>query len=165
MSPLGKLPVKISSNTYKDDIHSQVDGIPLSWRTCIGLSIIPHSYPALITELFEDQVKAMEGESFHIEFTEEAKPFCVKTPQRKFKNRTQETLETQGIIITPVTHPTEWPIVVTPNKGSDSIQMCVDLSHLNCYMKCERYHSATPAQAVYKDGCQKGVSSVGKVLQ
>ena len=54
----------------------------------------------------------MEGESFHIELTEEAKPFCVKTPRaipyacgEKLKAEL-ETLEAQGII-TPVTHPTE----------------------------------------------------------
>jgi hypothetical protein len=60
-----------------------------------------------------------------------------------------EVLQEQGII-TPVTYPTEWcaPIVVTPKKESDSIRMCVDLTHLNHHMKRERYHSSTPAQAV-----------------
>ena len=53
-------------------------------------------------------------------------------------------------IITPVTVPTEWcaPIVVTPKKDTDAIKLCVDLSHLNKYVKRERYQSATPAQAV-----------------
>ena len=31
---------------------------------------------------------------------------------------------------------------------ADHIQMCVDLSHLNRYVKHGCYHSATPAQAV-----------------
>ena len=95
----------------------------------------------------------MEGESFHIELTEEAKPFCVKTPRaipyacREKLKAELETLEAQGII-TPVTHPTEWcaPIVVTPKKDSGDIRMCVDLSHLNRYVKRERYHSATLKQ-------------------
>jgi hypothetical protein len=105
--------------------------------------------------VFDDQVKPMEGESFHIKLTDEFKPFCVKTPRtipfayREKLKLELETLQNQGII-TPVTHPTEWcaPIVVTPKKDSDSIRLCVDLSHLNRYVKRERYHSATPAQAV-----------------
>ena len=40
------------------------------------------------------------------------------------------------------------PIVVTPKKDSDNIRMCVDLSHLNKYVKRERYQSPTPSQAV-----------------
>ena len=46
----------------------------------------------------------------------------------------------QGVI-TPVTEPTEWcaPIVVTPKKGTDKIRMCVDLSHLNRFVKRKRY--------------------------
>jgi len=114
-----------------------VNGIFLSWRACIGLNILPQHYPLpsvkavqtssrptqpeqaisddLISEfptVFEDCVKAMEGESFHIELTEEAKSFCVKTPRaipyacREKLKAEPETLEAQGII-TPVTHPTE----------------------------------------------------------
>ena len=83
----------------------------------------------------------MDGEKFHITLTEGAKPFCIKTPRTvlfayrdKLKAELQ-ILETQAII-TPVTYPTEWctPFVVTPNKDSDNIRMCVDLSHLN---KCD----------------------------
>ena len=184
ISPLGKMPVTISvgSNTYKDDIHiyTQVDGILLSWRACIGLGILPPHYPQpairmvqtsqaavqpkrvtsqdLINEfpmVFNEVVQAMEGESFRIELTDDAKPFCVKTPRSipfAYRDKLKaelETLQSQGII-TPVTHPTEWcaPIVVTPKKDSDNIRMCVDLSHLNRYVRRERYHSATPAQAV-----------------
>ena len=40
------------------------------------------------------------------------------------------------------------PHVVTPKKNADRIRMCVDLSHLNHYMRRERYQSSTPAQAV-----------------
>ncbi len=105
--------------------------------------------------MFDGRIEAMEGEQFHISLTDEAKPFCVKTPRAiafvyrdKLKSELA-TLQEQGII-TPMTHPTEWcaPIVVTPKKGSDNIRMCADLSHLNRYVKRERYHSATPAQAV-----------------
>ena len=185
MYPIGKLPVKITvgNSTYKDDLHiyPEVNGILLSWKACKGLNILPLCYPRpldapstmavtnptpssqaksddLIAEfpsVFDDQVKAMEGEQFHIVLTEEAKPFCVKTPRAvpfAYRDKLKaelETLQEQGII-TPVTYPTEWcaPIVVTPKKESDSIRMCVDLSHLNRYVKRERYHSATPAQAV-----------------
>ena len=40
------------------------------------------------------------------------------------------------------------PIVVAHKKGTDDIRMCIDLSHLNWYVKRERYQSATPAQMV-----------------
>ena len=39
-------------------------------------------------------------------------------------------------------------IVVAPKKGTDDIRMCVDLGHLNRYVKRKRYQSATPAQTV-----------------
>ena len=53
-------------------------------------------------------------------------------------------------VIAPVTTVTEWcaPIVVTPKKNSDRIRMCVDLSHLNKFVRREHYQSSTPAQAV-----------------
>ena len=155
-----------------------MNGILLSWKACKGLSILPLCYPQpleppstnavmtttpsshtnLITEfpsVFDNQVKAMDGEQFHIALTKEAKPFCVKTPRTvpfAYRDKLKaelETLQEQGSI-TPVTYPTEWcaPIVVTPKKESDSIRMCVDLTHLNRYVKREQYHSATPDQAV-----------------
>jgi hypothetical protein len=103
--------------------------------------------------VFDEQVKAMDWEHFHITLPEEAKSFCVKTPhtvatlclQREAKAEL-EVLQEQGII-TPVTYPTEWcaPIVVTPKKESDSIRTCVDLTHLNRHVKRERYHSSTTA--------------------
>lgn len=40
------------------------------------------------------------------------------------------------------------PIVVATKKGTDKIRMCVDLSHLNKYVRHERYQCPTPAQAV-----------------
>ncbi len=168
-------------------IHPDVNGLLLSWKTSRSLNILPARYPSpldhqpstlsvtadtyqiqphavtskeIIKEfpsVFDGQIEATEGEQFHISLTDEAKPFCVKTPRAiafvyrdKLKSELS-TLQEQGII-TPVTHvhPTEWcaPIVLTPKKGSDNIRMCVDLSHLNRYVKRERYHSATPAQAV-----------------
>ena len=49
-----------------------------------------------------------------------------------------------------MTEPTEWcaPIMVIPKKDSEDIRMCINLSHLNKYVKRERYQSATPSQAV-----------------
>ena len=38
--------------------------------------------------------------------------------------------------------------MVAPKKGTDEIRICIDLSHLNQYVKRERYQSVTPAQAV-----------------
>ena len=32
-------------------------------------------------EIFNGQVKAMQGEEFHIQLSDDAKPFCVKTPR------------------------------------------------------------------------------------
>lgn len=105
--------------------------------------------------VFDGNINVMEGEKFHITLTEGAKPFCVRTPRsipfayrHKLKAELDLLLE-QGII-SPVTVPTEWcaPIVVAPKKNSDQIRMCVDLSHLNKFVKRERYQSDSPAQAV-----------------
>ena len=97
----------------------------------------------------------MEGEQFHIALTYDAKPFCVDTPRTiPYAYREKLLAELQSLedhrVITPVSYPTEWcaPIVVTPKKGTDDIRMCVDHSHLNRFIKCERYQSATPSQAV-----------------
>ena len=105
--------------------------------------------------VFDGQIKTMDGEEFHISLTDDAKPFCVNTPRSMpfaycDKLRAELTvLQTQGII-EPVTEPTEWcaPIVVTPKKETEGIRMCVDLSRLNKYVRQERYQSPTPAQAV-----------------
>ncbi len=85
----------------------------------------------------------------------DAKSFCINTPRAvpfayHDKLETElNLLQSQGIIA-PVTEPTEWcaPIVVTPKKDSAEIRMCVDLSHLNKYVRQERYQSPTPAVAV-----------------
>ena len=105
--------------------------------------------------VFDGKIKTMEGEKFHITLAEDARPFCVHTPRaipfdlRDMLKAELELLQSQGIIA-PVTVPTEWcaPIVVTPKKDTDKIRMCVDLSHLNKFVKRERYQSTTPAQAV-----------------
>ena len=112
---------------------------------------IQREFPAV----FDGRIKTMDGEKFHITLTEDAKPFCVNTPRTipfAFRDKLKvelELLQEQGIIA-PITEPTEWcsPIVVTPKKGTDKIRMCVDLSHLNKFVKRERYQSPTPAQTV-----------------
>ena len=94
--------------------------------------------------VFIGVIKTMEGEEFHISLVDDAKPFCVNMPRSiPFANREKlraelDLFQTQGIIA-PVTEPTEWwaPIVVTPKKDSDCIRLCVDLSRLNCYVRCE----------------------------
>ena len=182
MTPTGKRPVqiKIGNHTHKDELHiyPNVKGVLMSWGMCMALSILPPSYPQhikvqtitssettqqvtsqnLINEfprVFNNKVKPMKGEHFHIALIDDAKPFCVKTPRtipyayrEKLKAELQ-SLEEQGII-TPVSYPTEWcaPIVVAPKKGTDDVRMCVDLAHLNRYVKRERYQSPTPAQMV-----------------
>ena len=97
----------------------------------------------------------MEGEEFHIYLTDDARSFCVSTP-RSISYTYHDKLKTEldvlksHNIITPVTKATDWctPIVVAPKKNSDQICMCVDLSHLNQYVKRERYQSPTPAEAI-----------------
>ena len=99
----------------------------------------------------------MRGEQFHniISLLDDVKPFCVNTPRSipfAYHEKLQaelHLLQSQQIIA-PVTTTTEWcaPIVVTPKKNTDRIRMCVDLSHLNRYVRWERYQSPTPAQAV-----------------
>lgn len=96
----------------------------------------------MFPSVFDRQIKTMEGEKLHITLTDNAKPFCVNTPQAipfayrdKFKVEL-DLLQRQGIIA-PVTDPTEWcaPIVVTPKKDTEDVTMRVDLSQLNKYVK------------------------------
>ena len=104
---------------------------------------------------FDGQIRMMEGEEFHISLTTDAKPFCINTPRSipfAYRDELKSELDlllSQKVIM-PVTEVTVWcaPIVVTPKKNTDRIRMCVDLSHLNKYVLCERYQSLTPAQAV-----------------
>ncbi len=85
----------------------------------------------------------MDGENVHITLTADAIPFCVGTTRTipfAYRDKLKaelELLQEQHII----TEPTDWcaPIVVTPKKGTDKIRMCVNLSHLNKYVKRERY--------------------------
>ena len=76
-------------------------------------------------------------------------------PMDKLKEEL-DLLQGQGVIVL-VTVPTEWcaPIVVTPKKNSDKIRLCIDLSHLNRYVRRERYQSAPPAQAVADIAAEK----------
>ena len=102
-----------------------------------------------LPSVFNRQIKTMEGEKFHIALTDDAKPVRVKAPRAIPLILPAELDLLQGIIAL-VTEPTEWCalIVVTPKKDAEDIRMCVDLSHLNKYVKRERYQSATPSQAV-----------------
>ena len=110
---------------------------------------------ATFPTVFDGQIRVMQGEEFHIAIDDTAKPFCVHTPRTipfAYQDKLQaelNLLESQHII-GPVTEATTWcaPIVITPKKHSDKIRMCVDLSHLNHLVICERYQSPTPAEAV-----------------
>ena len=184
LTPLGQLPVQITlgRTTHTDNLHiyPNVKGILLSWKAAQALNVLPKDYPSQLPDtralslsvnqkpqepssdlmsefptVFNDQINQMKGEEFHINLTQDAQPFCIKTPRSvpfAYRDKLKEELDhlqAQGIIA-PVTHPTEWcaPIVVTPKKDSKKIRLCVDLSHLNRYVKRERYQSDTPAQAV-----------------
>ena len=97
----------------------------------------------------------MDGEQFHISLTHYAKPFCIKAPRLipfAYRDKLKDELDlllSQNVISADTTV-TEWcaPIVVTPKKNSDRIRMCVDLSHLNKFVRKECFQSSTPAQAV-----------------
>ena len=103
--------ITLEGATQTDDlyIHPDIKGVLLSWKTSRNLHILPAQYPIpldiaarsittdtpseqprpvmsdeLIKEfqsVFDGQVKAMEGEQFHIAIADDAKPFCVKTPR------------------------------------------------------------------------------------
>ena len=128
MFPLGKLSVTLSlgNKNYLEDIHiyPNVCGTLISWKACKALQILPPCYPQpiLIPTIHE----------------------VTRAPHTEL-----DLLEEQQIIA-PITTATEWciPIVVTPKKNTDRIQLCVDLSHLNRYVCRERYQSSTPSQAV-----------------
>ena len=182
MQPLGKLPirVKLGARHLNEEFHiyPTVSGVLLSWKAAKNLNILPPQYPKPIhpqdppqvaantvtphrdirdeyPTVFDGKIKSMEGEYFHIALTDDAKPFCVRTPRTipyayRDKLKAELDLLQEQNVIAPVTEPTEWcaPIVVTPKKGTDKIRMCVDLSHLNKYVKRERYQCSTPAEAV-----------------
>ena len=105
--------------------------------------------------VFDGIIRAMDGEQFHIHLTSGAKPFCVTSSRSilfvyRDKLATELELLQEQHIIAPVTEPTDWCalIVVTSKKNSDSIRMCVDLSHLNRFVRRERYQSCSPAEVV-----------------
>ena len=115
----------------------------------------PHLLSTEFPTVFDQNIRSMEGEKFHITLTTNATSFCIKTPRSipfayRDKLKAELDLLLSQNVIAPVTEPTEWcaPIVVTPKKNSDRIRMCVDLSHLNKYVLREHYQSQTPAQAV-----------------
>ena len=118
-------------------------------------SLDKHSAVQEFPTVFDGNIDSMEGEKFHIYLTDDAKPFCVNTPRSipyAYRDKLKaelDLLQSQNIIA-PVTEATDWcaPIVVAPKKNSDRIRMCVDLSHLNRYVKRERYQSPTPAEAI-----------------
>ena len=62
--------------------------------------------------VFDGKVKVMDGEVFHIELVNDAKPFCVHTPRKipfAYREKLQDELtllQKQGVIA-PVTAPTE----------------------------------------------------------
>lgn len=100
--------------------------------------------------VFDGQIRTVQGEEFRICLAANAKPFCVHTPRTipfAYRDKLKaelDLLESQKVIA-PVTEATTWcaPIVVTPKKHSDSIRMCVDLSHLNRFVIREQYQSPT----------------------
>ena len=106
--------------------------------------------------VFDGVIRAMDGEKYHIYLTSNAKPFCITSPRSilyAYHDKLAaelESLQQQQHIIAPVIEPTDWcaPIVVTPKKNTDSIRMCVDLSHLNRLVQWEQFQSCSPAEAV-----------------
>ena len=183
-------------------IHPDVKGLLLSWKASKHLRILPAHYPASIEKqpsgsslttgptpprphsvtsedlmsdfpsVFDGQVKAMEGERFHIILTNDAKPFCVKTPRQipfayRDKLRAElTTLQEQGIIM-PVTHPTEWcaPIVLREHQHvRRSITLkpireerTVSVSHNR---SSGRRHHRRRCQDLHEDGREEGIPSM-----
>ena len=126
---------------------------PLHTTSTVPLTAqhITLEYPTL----FDGQIRSMQGEQFHISLLDSVKPFCVNMPRAipfayRDKLKAELNLLEEQQIIAPITTATEWcaPIVVTPKKNTDRIRMCVHLSHINRYVRRERYQSCTPAQAV-----------------
>ena len=95
------------------------------------------------------------GEQFYTYRIDSYEPFNVRAPRPvpyAYRDKLWEKLDqmVRDNVIAPVTTPTEWcvPVVVTPEKDSDDIRLCVDLSSLNKYIKRERYLSPSPHEAV-----------------
>ena len=138
-----------------------MESLQKSWnitRLLSAPSTLPLNKDSIVTEfpcVFDGVIRAMDGEKFHIYLMNNAKPFRVTSPHSipfAYHDKLAAELELlqEQNIIAPVTKPTDWcaPIVVTPKKHTDSIRMCVDLSHLNRFVRRERYQSCSPAEAV-----------------
>ena len=93
----------------------------------IDTGISPHQseITRAFPTVFDEQVRTMEGEEFHISLMTDAKPFCNNTPrsiplayQDKLKAELDSLLSQE--VIAPVTEATAWcaPIVVTPKKNT-----------------------------------------------
>ena len=87
----------------------------------------------------------LKGPLTHITLQEDSTPYSVRAPQRvpfPLMEPLKEMLEKMEAmdIIVKQTEPTDWcaPIVVASKKTSE-ICVCVDLCHLNCSVKHERY--------------------------
>ena len=191
MKPLGCLSVTFSTSGRSSEevvhIYPGVRGALILWKAAIRLGILPECYPNpqptqtlakvsatpkvtkedLIAEfptVFDGQICTMPGEKFKIVLTDDAKPFCIRTPRTipfPFREKLKELLNEllKAGIIAPQTELTDWcaPIVVVLKKDGDSLRLCVDLSKLNRYVKRERYQSTTPALAVadINESCAK----------
>jgi len=95
-----------------------------------------------IPTVFDGIIRTLDSKQFHIHLSSDAKPFCVIFPRSipfayHDKLAAELDLLQQQCIIAPVTKSTDWcaPIVVTPKKSSDFICMCVDLPHLNHFVR------------------------------
>ena len=71
-----------------------------------------HDIRADYPEVFHGQIKTIKGEQFHISLTENAKPFCVHTPQAipfTYRDKLKDELDLlkSQNIIAPVTEPME----------------------------------------------------------
>ena len=148
---LGILPNCYPNPTISSTTVNSVAAIP----PVASLSLDKHCTVQEFPTVFDGNINSMEGEEFHIYLTDDARPFCVNTPRSipyvyhdKLKAEL-DLLQSQNIIAL-VVEATDWcaPIVVAPKKNTDRIHMCVDLSHLNRYVKRERYQSPTPAEAI-----------------
>lgn len=129
----------------------EVDDAPVEMsRQDSSFPDIPAEFPTV----FDGHIRVMPGEEFKIHLKEDAVPFSVSSPRRvalSLREPLKEELQklvAEGII-TPVTEPTEWcaPIVVEPKKDG-GIRLCVDLSHLNKFVRTEQYQSPTPLEEV-----------------
>ena len=149
-TPFSTVPISV-----KPDKQTATTTVSVNTATIGTSSSVTEQLMAAFPTVFDGQIRVMQGEEFHIEIDDTAKPFCVHTPRTipfAYQDKLQaelNLLESQHII-TAVTEATTWcaPIVVILKKNSVKIRMCVDLSHLNRFIIRERYQSPTPVEAV-----------------